>query len=740
MRNDKLKRFFILVLLLVLTSSLPARAQNGDKKGEVQIARVPKEKIPPAPPLTPEQALKSFKLPPGFHIELVASEPMIESPVAMAFDPNGRLWVVEMRGYMRTPDAAGEREPTGRVSILEDTDGDGRMDKHTVFLDGLVMPRAIAFVGDGVLIGEPPHLWHCRDQDADGKCDEKIEVASDYGSPLNVEHTANGLVRNIDNWTYNLYHTHRYRYANGKWERRAAPNNVQWGLAQDDFGRLFYTSNSDWLRGDLVPQQYATRPGLKVPGLSVRIINDQTVWPARVNPGVNRGYQPKTLRDDGTLATCTAACGTSIYRGDLFPPEFSGNAFIGEPSGNLVRRAVLTEKDGVVTGRNAHEQTEFLTSQDERFRPINTYTGPDGALYIVDLYHGILQHRIYLTSYLRQQSLDRGLEKPVNMGRIYRVVPDEKKPGPKPQLTKAAGTELVQQLANPNGWWRDTAQRLLVERGDAGVVPALQKLAATGGTPLARLHALWTLEGMGKLNAATVTAAVDDAHPKVRVAAVRLSESFLRVITPDAAALRGKVLALAKDAPAEVQAQLAFTLGVIAQDDAGRAALAALKTSPAKLVADAAAFTVASHEPVKISTPAVAAVPLTAAEQKRFDAGRSVFEATCVACHQPHGLGQDGLAPPLAGSEWVSGSEQRLVRIVLQGVRGPITVKKQTYELDMPSLGVLDDEQIAGVLTYVRREWGHGFTPVDAATVKKIREATAKREDAWSQPELLKIP
>ena len=728
----------MLILLLALVVSPVARAQNGDRKGEVQTPRVPKEKIPPAPPLTPEQALQSFKLPAGFHIEVVASDPMIESPVAMAFDAVGRLWVVEMRGYMRTPEAAGEREPTGCISILEDTDGDGRMDKKTIFLDGLVMPRAITLVGDGALVGEPPHLWHCRDTDGDGKCDQKTEVVSDYGSPANVEHTANGLVRNIDNWTYNLYHTYRYRFTNGKWERRVAPNNVQWGLAQDDFGRLFYTSNSDWLRGDLVPQQYFTRPGQKTPGLSVRIIGDQSVWPARVNPGVNRGYQPKQLRDDGTLATCTAACGTTIYRGDLFPAEFEGNAFICEPSANLVRRAVLTEKDGLVSGRNPYEKTEFLTSQDERFRPVNSCTGPDGALYIVDLYHGILQHRIYLTSYLRAQSLDRGLETPVNLGRIYRVVPDGKKPAAKPQLAKASSAELVNHLAHPNGWWRDTAQRLLVERGDASVVPALEKLATSGATPLGRLHALWTLEGLGRLSAATVASVLDDSHPKVRVAAVRLSETFLRAITPATAALRAKVLALAKDAPPEVQAQLAFTLGTIAQDGAAKSALLALKDSPVKLVAEASAFTITSREPVKAAAPT--GPPLSAEDQKRFDLGKSMYEATCIACHQPHGLGQDGLAPPLVGSEWVAGSEQRLARIVLHGLRGPITVKKQVFELDMPSLGVLDDDQIAGILTYVRHEWGHEFPSVAPATVKKIREETAKRADAWTEAELLKVP
>ena len=163
-----------------------------------------------------------------------------------------------------------------------------------------------------------------------------------------------------------------------------------------------------------------------------------------------------------------------------------------------------------------------------------------------------------------------------------------------------------------------------------------------------------------------------------------------------------------------------------------------VKSSTKKLVAAAAGSATARRGPVIAATPG--GPPLTAEEQKRFDAGKAGYEATCGACHQPHGLGQDGLAPPLLGSEWVAGPEQRLVRIVLHGVRGPIMVKKQTYELDMPALGVLDDGQIADILTYVRREWGHGFAPVEAATVKKIRQETSKREDAWSQPELLKIP
>lgn len=700
----KLKICLMVRALLLFLCLLNLPAQQGDKKNEQQVLRVPRENIPPAPAVAPQDALKTFTIQDGFRIELVASEPLVEEPVALSFDEQGRLWVVEMRGFMLDADGQGERDIPGRVAILEDTDADGTMDKKTVFLDNLILPRAIACVRGGALIAEPPKLWFCPDNDGDGKADEKIEVAADYGDPKNPEHSANGLLLARDNWIYSLYHGWRYRFMKGQWIRESNPTRAQWGLTQDDFGRLFYTANSDHLRADLLPTHYLAEkpPGAKMPGLGHKVAADQTVWPGRVNPGVNRGYLPATLKPDGRLDKFTAACGTVIYRGDLFPRQFYGNAFVCEPAGNCIRRSTLSEKDGIIAATNAYDKSEFLTSTDERFRPVNLYNGPDGALYVVDMYHGILQHRIYLTTYLRQQIEERGLHQPVHVGRIYRIVPPNRKPVAT-HLRTADTRQLVDHLAHPNGWVRDTAQRLLVEQQETNAIPLLRSKKS--------IHALWTLEGLGSFDPDYLKA----ENPQLRAAAIRISGAS----------------DLAMDREALPQIQLALTLK--AREPLRKIA----NTSPFALARDAAKFSLGEYE---IAPPKVRkVVPLSAEERKQFDAGKGVYEAACVPCHQLHGQGQEGLAPPLAQSEWVAGNSERLVRIILHGLRGPIHVKGQRYELDMPSLGVLDDEQIAAVLTFIRREWNHSFSSLSPALVKKVRAATATREDAWTEADLLKV-
>jgi len=850
-----MKNQFCYLLLLFVVAAQAQIGDKSDRPGEVQKSLVPEELIPAAPALTPADALKSFQFAePGFRIELVASEPMLQEPVAAQFDHDGKLWVVEMRGYMPDLDGNHEDAPVGRVSILRDTNGDGKMDNATVFMDGLILPRAVMPMAGGALIGAPPKLWFCRDTNGDDVADEKIEIASDYGVQVdpkrpelaNPERAPNSPLWGLDNWIYSAAYLTRYRYVNGEWQKGVTVFRGQYGLSEDDLGHLFYNSNSDHLRGDIIPSHYLGRnPYLSRPsGVNVKIPGDQLVWPARVNPGINRGYRPEMLRD-GKLKEFTAACSPFIYRGNLLPKEFYGNAFVCEPGANFVRRSLMFETNGTIVSENAYDQNEFLTSTDERFRPVSLTSGPDGALYIVDLYRGVLQHRISLTSYLRKQSEDRGLATPLHLGRIYRVVPDGRKVRTNPPtFSRETPLQWVKALSHSNAWHRSTAQRLLVERRDLSVLPALKKVVTSGRNPLGKIHALWTFEGLGHVEVPTIVSALKDKNPKVRATAIRVSETLFE--TEEKSEMVEMLIGLAGETAPEAQLQLALTLGQ-ARDKSADVVMARLAKSGVtnlflpdailsgvagreldlleRISADsgnsakyfnrvlsglaASVFSerrsdrvnrllelIATHEspgrkallldgiistsavtakkPVKLPAepPALATLaktthlqsrvekitplliwpgkpgakpepvipPLAAEDQKRFDEGKTLYAGSCAACHQLHGMGMDGLAPPLLDSEWVLGSEGRLTRILLHGLTGPIRVKGVGWYLDMPGMGMFDDEQIASILTYIRREWDHGGEPVKTDAVKKIRVETAKRQEAWSSAELLEIP
>ena len=561
----------------------PLLAQRGDRAGEKQAPPPAHLKIPPAPVLTAEQALKTFTVAKGFHVELVATDPLLGDPISMQLAPDGRIWVLEMRGYMNDVDAKGEDLPVGTIAVLEDTDGDGRMDKRTVFAKDFVMPRAMSLIGDGLLVAEPPHLWFLRDTNHDGVADEKTEIAKDYGTTTNPEHNANGLVWMMDNWIYSANYTARFRYEGaGKFAREATITRGQWGITQDDTGRLYYNSNSDPLRVDAVPSAYLRRnPNFPGTGTNVQLASPRLpTFPGRVTTGINRGYN--TLDKDGKLMAVTAACAPVIYRGDLFPAEFRGDAFIAEPSGNLIKRIKLTERDGAITGANAYEGAEFLTSTDERFRPVSLFNGPDGALYVVDLYRGILQHRTYVTSYLRREIESRDLGTGIGLGRIWRIVPDgAPKANFKLGLAGATTAQLVAKLGDASGWTRDTAQRLLVERRDPAATAALRRFAVSAANPLGRLHALWTLDGAGALDVPTVLAALADPDARVCAGAIRVAERFLKP-TVDAAVF-ARLTPLAARPEAAVRLQLAFTLGEVktpAADAASRALLVAAGAQP----------------------------------------------------------------------------------------------------------------------------------------------------------------
>lgn len=800
--------------------------------------------LKPVPLLSPEDEAKTFNLPPGFRAEVVAAEPMVQHPVAIAFDPAGRLWVAEMRNYMPDVDGWGELKPTGRISILEDTDGDGLMDKSTVFLDKLVLPRAVGFAGDGVLIGTPPKLLFCRDTDGDGHADTQEVIAKDYGVPENPENGANGLLRNIDNWIYNANWTHRLRYRDGKFESAPLPDLGQWGITSDDYGRMFFNTNSDYLRGCLIPPGYSTRnPHSPASIADTRIAEDQKVWPANAAT-VNRGYREGFLRD-GRLDAFTAACGPHIYRGEVFPAEFYGNAFVCEATSNLVRRSIVTEKDAKLSAKNAYEGREFIASTYERFRPVNLLTGPEGALYVVDMHHGIIQHKMSITAYAKDQYKQKQLTKHLLTGRIFRIVPDGGAPRVRPEFSKASTAQLIENLAHRNAWWRDTAQRLLVERSDPAAVTPLRELLTNGKVPLDRIHALWTLEGMQQLDLPTLNLALRDRDAKVRAAAVRAAESVLYQESPE-------LLELTKDEHIDVLLQLTLTLGRFStvdtqaavarilgehgdnymlreaavtglehreigfltrlledpswsttssarsdvitdiarsitrrndpnemlqlaaliggqpperqwqqlalleaipnpkRDDLGAAhlievpekppAIDKLSSSSSESVRARASKVAALFQwPGKPIPPKPKVAPLTPRQKELFEIGKVQYALVCAQCHKPDALGQEGKAPPLLNSRFALGPDKRLIRIVLHGARGPITVHDKVWNLDMPGLAAMTDEQIAGVLPYIRRSFGHEASAVDVETVQSIRDWTQARKDGWTEEELLQI-
>lgn len=484
----------------------------------------------PSPEKTPEEELATFQLAPGLTIQLVASEPMVQDPVVMTFDPDGRLWVVEMRGFMPDIDGKGENERVGRVSVLEDTDGDGTMDVSKIYIDSLIMPRALALVPGGALVVENKSLWLTQDLDGDMKADTKTLLDSAYAGNPSPEHSGNGLWRNTDNWYYNAKSVFRYRLVDGRWMRDSTEFRGQWGLSHDNEGRLYYNYNWSQLHADLVPPNYLSRNKNHKPttGIDHGLTIDRRIYPIRPNPAVNRGYIPGTLDDKGSLLEFTAACSPLFYRGTALPKEYYGNVFVCEPSGNLVKRNVV-EDAGIML--KAHDPTpgkEFLASTDERFRPVFLAEGPDGALYLADMYRGLVQHGLYVTPYLREQTLKRKLVTPINRGRIWRIVPAGWQPSKPKPLSQASSEELVALLSHPGGWHRDIAQRLLVERNDKSIGKSLEQLALHGTDHTGRFHALWTLEGLNLLNPDLLFRLLEDTSSVVSATAVRLLERIAK--------------------------------------------------------------------------------------------------------------------------------------------------------------------------------------------------------------------
>ena len=714
-------------LLLTLASAFQSKAAPGDEiyqRGFLSI----------------EDARKSIELPEGYALQLVLSEPQIEEPVAMAWDGNGVLYVVEMRTYMQTADATGEQEPLSRISRHEDTNGDGTYDKSSVFIDKLLLPRMLLPLDDRVMVGitNTLDLWNYRDTDGDGVADEKVKVFEGGRRGGNMEHQPSGLIWNLDNWIYITYQNVRYRYTNGEFKTERLPRGGgQWGLTADDDGRVYYSTG-----GGENPAFFFQQPPIygmfDSPGQTEA--NFRAVFPIAAVPDVQGGR--RRVGANGGLNAFTGCAGQGIYRGDRLPKELYGDLFIPEPVGRLIRRAKVTRENGLSVLTNATPGSEFMRSKDINFRPLGAETAPDGTMFFIDMHRGIIQQGNWTRrgSYLRGVIDKWGIDKNVGKGRIYRLVHKDHKPGPQPRMLKESTKDLVAHLSHPNGWWRDTAQKLIILRKDGkSVVSDLEKLALSGKSPLGRVHALWTLEGLEAVDPKLLIDTLGDKDHRVRMATVRVSEPFL---TLGNKALVTAFKALEKEPHADVALQ---TINSIAYSGA--------KDSEILVGIQDNLIDQHSDKPILQSIAGnrakLAQERARLAEQRKKDAhfgkqmeqGGVIYKQLCFACHGGDGkgtpmAGQAGvtLGPPLPGSPRVLGSGGSLVRTILHGQTGPLDGKK--YPGQMLPLGANDDEWIAAVSTYIRNSFGNKGGPITKEFVAGIRKLSGDRKLPWTEAEL----
>ena len=709
------------------------------------------DKQPPVRRLSPGDQQKRFLLPPGYTIEPLLTDPLIEDPVGVTFDGNGRMYVLEMRSYMRDADGSNSREPISRISRHEDTNGDGTYDKHTVFADNLVMPRIAFPLQDGVILAletDNRDLMKYTDTNGDGVADTKELVYTPFGRVTNMEWQPGGMTWALDNWLYTTYNPFRLRLTpKGDVIREEIDTpGGQWWSAQDNFGKMWYVDGG----AEIGPVNFQVPIAYGAINVADNFEPDFDVpWPAPGGIADMQGGMRRVRLPDGTLNHFTAASGVEIYRGQHFPADTIGDLFFTEPVGRIVRRAKVVVKDGLTQLRNAYPKSEFIRSTDPLFRPVNVSTAPDGSLLVIDMYTGIIQDAQFVGpgSYLRRKIDQYELDKQHNWGRIWRVTYDGRPlDRQQPRMFAETPAQLVKHLEHPNGWWRDTAQKLLVLRQDTSVAPALVTMARSSRNQLARIHALWTLEGLGSLDASLARELMKSPDPRIRIQAIRASESLYKGAKGDKSfAADYKRLATDPDHDVVIQALLTINLHRVE----GHASLieSTMAASSVRGITEIGAQLLkpgdSRGQPAAFADPALAGtLGLPVDARRALQRGAQIYTELCGTCHGPDGKGtpmagaSDGttLAPPLAGAPRVLGHRDYVTKVLLHGLTGELDGKNYPGGVMVP-MGTNTDEWISDIASFVRNAFGNGASFVPPGYVAAVRKANP-RTQMWSYSEL----
>jgi putative membrane-bound dehydrogenase-like protein len=566
-------------------------------------SEIQQESLAGPPAKTPDDEKKTFQLLPGFQIDLVASEPQVIDPINMAFDEAGRLFVAEMRGYPNGGVGRGDIR-SGIIKLLEDRDGDGVFETSTVYADSLAFPTGIMPYKGGLLVAVPPNLIYLEDRDGDGKAEVRRTLYTGFGFD-NIQQLLNSLQWGLDNWVYACAGSNGGSITSA--EKPDAPPVVlrnrgirfhpdkpgsleptsgggQYALAADDWGHWFTNTNSQHLRQIVLPDHYLRRnPYLAVPAVTLDIPDHGEACKVfRISPfEAWRVERTRRRKDDPAMRArlpatelvpggfVTSGCSPVVYSADAFPPEYLGSTFICDPANNLIHQDRLESNGAVFKAVRTDPAKEFLASTDNWFRPVFLTTGPDGALYVADFYREVIETPLSLPDDIKQRLNLESRGK----GRIWRISKRGHRPGKVPSLNNSSTKELVAALQKPNSWWRFTAQRMLVEKQAKDAGPELARAFEQSASPQGRVHALWTLLGVGLLSEDSVARALTDKDAGVRGQALILAEEF----AAKSSSIRAKMVALASDADPMIRFQAAFSLGAITGSQATRALAEILK-------------------------------------------------------------------------------------------------------------------------------------------------------------------
>lgn len=685
----------------------------------------------PVLPLPVELQNEKFLLPPGYKMEAVLTEPAIQQPGAITFDGNGRMYVLELRSYMLTIDSSGTLKPVSGISRWEDKDGDGVYETGGMFVDNLVFPRFVLPVGPNSILtmeSNANDVYMYTDTNGDGKADKKEFFTSNFGRAGNVEHQQAFLYWGMDNWLYSTVNPFRVRWTpNGVIREATASNHSQWGITHNDDGKLWFQGGSNGVPsyfqfpvhyGDyVVEDNYAE--GFRIP------------WGASVLVADMQGGMRAVRMPDGNLNRVTGAAGNDVFRGHRLPDDIKGQYFYGEPVARIVRQVKEERSEGLSILHNVfqEQESEFIRSTDPLFRPVDMATAPDGTMYIVDMYHGIIQEGQWtpVGSYIRAKIQQYQLDKVVSLGRIWRLThEDYKRDKTKPRMYDETSLEVLEHLKHENGWWRDLAQQVLVQRRDVSIAPQLVKIITDGDNLLAKFHAMWVLEGIGELKADLVKKLMQDPNPRMRIQAMWVSETLYKA--GDISFAKNYIDMMA-DEDTEVMIRAMMTGRMLKIPGTVDAVKVAMETNKAKGVQLVGQQVI---EPKVVNAFFGRSNPdFSEKEQALVDKGQKIYNELCSTCHGKLGGGTASgdrlIAPSVIASPRIQSHPDYAIHTLLRGLTGDLD--GESYDgIMMVPMADNDDEWIAAVVSFVRANFENEASLVTAEDVARVRAKTADQK------------